>query len=294
MTSTWCCVTSDLTLSRMTIAAPRRYLMCAPEHFEVRYEINPWMDAARPVDTARAMEQWQALVGTYRALGHRVDLLTPQPGLPDMVFAANGATVVDGRVLGARFARPERAAEAGHHLAWHTAAAADLGWLDVRAPRWTNEAEGDFAVLGDVVLAGYGFRTDPRGHAELSDAVGMPVVSLRLVDERFYHLDTALAVLDDTPGEGQIAWYPPAFSEGSRRVLERMFPEAVVADETDAEVLGLNAVSDGVNVVLPERAEKLAAQLAERGYVPVPVDLSELLKGGGSARCCTQELRGPA
>ena len=292
MILTWCCVTSDSTLSRMTTAAPRRYLMCAPEHFEVRYEINPWMDAARPVDTALAVEQWQALVGTYRALGHHVDLLTPRPGLPDMVFAANGATVVGGRVLGARFARAERAAEAGHHLAWHTAAATDLGWHDVRAPRWTNEAEGDFAVLGDVVLAGYGFRTDPRGHAELADAVGMPVVSLRLVDERFYHLDTALAVLDDTPGAGQVAYYPPAFSEGSRRILERMFPEAVVADETDAEVLGLNAVSDGVNVVLPERAEKLAAQLAERGYVPVPVDLSELLKGGGSVKCCTQELRG--
>lgn len=272
-------------------STPRRYLMCPPEHFDVVYEINPWMDAATPVDPDRALTQWQGLVDTYTALGHEVHVLPAQPGLPDMVFAANGATSVDGRVLGAAFATAERTAEAAHHLAWHTEHAGLLGWDEVRVPEHTNEAEGDFAVVGDVVLAGYGFRTDPRAHAELSDTVGVPVVSLRLVDERYYHLDTALGVLDDRPGRGNVAYYPAAFSEGSRRVLERLFPGAVVADETDAEVLGLNFVSDGTCVVLPERAEKLAAQLAERGYVPVPVDLSELLKGGGSVKCCTQELR---
>ncbi len=270
---------------------PRHYLMCAPRHFEVVYEINPWMDASAPVDTDLAVAQWTTLVETYRALGHTVDLLEPVAGLPDMVFAANGATVVDGRVLGASFATPQRTDEAAHHLAWHQRHAADLGWSDVVVPQHTNEAEGDFAVTGDVVLAGYGFRTDPRAHAELADAVGMPVVSLRLVDPRYYHLDVALCVLDDTPGASEIAWYPEAFSAGSQRIVRRMFPEAIEVHEVDAEVLGLNAVSDGRNVVLPARAEKFAAQLAERGYVPVPVDLSELLKGGGSVKCCTQELR---
>lgn len=265
--------------------------MCAPEYFDVVYEINPWMDARTPVDRDRAVAQWQGLVDTYRALGHEVHLLTPRPGLPDMVFAANGATCVDGRVLGAAFAPPQRRAEAAQHLDWHVRHAAELGWEAVVEPEHTNEAEGDFAVVGDVVLAGHGFRTDPRAHAELADTVGRPVVSLRLVDERYYHLDTALGVLDDRPGSADVAYHPGAFSEGSRRILERLFPDAVLADETDAEVLGLNLVSDGANVVLPERAEKLAAQLAERGYVPVPVDLSELLKGGGSVKCCTQELR---
>ncbi|GAB2690824.1 dimethylargininase [Thalassiella azotivora] len=273
------------------MATPRHYLMCAPQHFDVLYEINPWMTAGTRVDHDLALTQWQTLVDTYRGLGHRVDLLEPQPGLPDMVYAANGSTVVGGRVLGARFANAERTAEAAHHVAWHRAHAAELGWESVTEAEHVNEAEGDFAVLGDVVLAGYGFRTDPRGHAELADTVGVPVVGLRLVDPRYYHLDVALAVLDDTPGAGNIAWYPPAFSAGSQAILRRMFPDAVVASDTDAEVMGLNLVSDGEHVVIPQRAEKLAAQVAERGYVPVPVDLSELLKGGGSVKCCTQELR---
>ena len=269
----------------------RHYLMCAPEFFDVVYEINPWMTAGAPVDTAKAVEQWQGLVDTYRSLGHRVDLLEPQAGLPDMVYAANGSTVVNGRVLGATFATFERKPEAAHHVAWHREHAEELGWLAVRESEHVNEAEGDFAVLGDVVLAGYGFRTDPRGHAELADTVGMPVVGLKLVNPRYYHLDVALAVLDDRPGHGNIAYYPPAFSEGSQEILRRMFPDAVIAADVDAEVMGLNFVSDGENVMVPAKAEKLAAQLAERGYVPVPVDLSELLKGGGSVKCCTQELR---
>jgi N-dimethylarginine dimethylaminohydrolase len=114
------------------------------------------------------------------------------------------------------------------------------------------------------------------------------VVSLRLVDPRFYHLDTALFVLDDRT----ICYYPAAFSRRSRRVLEELFPDAVLAAEADALAFGLNAVSDGRRVVLPAQAVALADRLAARGYEPVPVDLSELLKGGGSVKCCTAELRG--
>ena len=98
------------------------------------------------------------------------------------------------------------------------------------------------------------------------------MVSLQLVDPRYYHLDTALFVL--RKGESaQIAYYPEAFSEGSRRVLRRMFPDAVVADEADAACLGLNGVSDGRNVVLPLEATGLAERIEERGYEPVLLDI---------------------
>jgi N-dimethylarginine dimethylaminohydrolase len=114
------------------------------------------------------------------------------------------------------------------------------------------------------------------------------VIGLTLIDPRFYHLDTALAVLDDTT----VAYYPGAFSAGSRDVLQRLFPDAVLATEQDAAVLGLNAVSDGRHVVLSDRAIGLAGELRLRGFEPIGVDLSELLKAGGSVKCCTLELRG--
>jgi N-dimethylarginine dimethylaminohydrolase len=257
--------------------------MCRPEHFDVVYSINPWMRPEVAVDRALALRQWEALRATYLELGHRVELLDPRPGLPDMVYSANGATVVGGSVLVSRFRHAQRAPEAAAHRDWFTA----NGFDRVVPAQFVNEGEGDLLVVGDVVLAGSGFRTDPRGHAEAARVLGRPVVPLNLVDPRLYHLDTAVAVLD----HATIAWYPPAFDAPSRAVLAARYPDAVVADEADALVLGLNAVSDGRHVVLPAAATGLAAALAERGYQPVAVELSELLKGGGGPKCCTLEIR---
>jgi N-dimethylarginine dimethylaminohydrolase len=261
--------------------------MCPPDHFTVSYVINPWMDTARPGDVVLARRQWDALRRIYTELGHTVDVIEAVPELPDMVFAANGGLVVDGHALGARFRHPQRAAEGPAYLEWLRSA----GLRSARAPVAVNEGEGDFLVVGPSgdrrVLAGTGFRTSPAAHAEVEALFGVPVVSLRLVDPRFYHLDTALAVLD----EHTVAYYPPAFSPRSRRELRRLFPDAVLATAADAEILGLNAVSDGRHVVLAEGATALAAQLRERGYEPIGVDLSELLKAGGGVKCCTLEIR---
>ncbi|GAB2760529.1 amidinotransferase [Amycolatopsis magusensis] len=273
----------------MRVPTTRRYLMCEPRFFAVEYSINPWMDPSKPASAARAVEQWRELRDTYRRLGHTVEEITPQPGLPDMVFSANSGTVIDGRVLGSRFRAPQRAAEAEHFRRWFV----EHGYRDISMPSKINEAEGDFAWTGRLLLAGTGFRTDPEAHGEAQEALGVPVVSLRLIDPKFYHLDTALFVLaeatDSTPA--QIAYYPAAFSAGSLRVLRRLFPDAVEATAADAECFGLNGVSDGRNVVLPIEATALGERLTARGYDPVYVDISELRKAGGGPKCCTLEIR---
>jgi N-dimethylarginine dimethylaminohydrolase len=266
---------------------PRHYLMCTPSHFEVAYAINPWMDVTNPVDVGLARRQWETLRSTYLGLGHRVDLIDPLPGQPDMVFAANGGLVIGGRAYGAKFRFAERAAEGGAYAAWLT----QHGYRVVEPSR-TNEGEGDFLALGSMILAGTGFRTSLEAHIEAAEALDRPVVSLELVDPRFYHLDVAVAVLDDGNGEApaDIAYYPGAFSRHSQRTLRDLFPDAIECSEADALVLGLNAVSDGLNVVLPSAATTLADDLRRRGYVPVPVELEEFVKSGGSVKCCTMEM----
>jgi N-dimethylarginine dimethylaminohydrolase len=276
--------------STLAVRRQRHYLMCPPSHFAVTYAINPWMDPSVPVDTGLAMAQWSQLRETYQRLGHSVDLIEPLPGLPDMVFAANGAFVVDGLVYGAQFRNPQRDDEAPAYRAWFEAHG-----YEVRLPKYVNEGEGDLLVTdspsGEVVLAGTGFRTELAAHAEVQDHFGRPVITMRLVDPRFYHLDTALFPLGSRDGTANVAYFPGAFSDGSRRVLEQIFPDAIIASEADAAVLGLNAVSDGEHVVLSAEATGLAAQLAAHGYVPVPVNLSELRKAGGGPKCCTLEIR---
>ncbi|MFJ6072110.1 dimethylargininase [Streptomyces sp. NPDC093065] len=266
----------------------RRFVVCEPRHFAVQYAINPWMSTDRPVDVIRALDQWQALVDVYRAHGHTVDTVAPVPGLPDMVFAANCAVVVEGRVFGSLFHAPERRPESVPFETWFKTEG-----FEVHYPESVCEGEGDLVPAGRWILAGTGFRTTREAHREVQEFFGVPVVSLTLVDPYFYHLDTALFVLDDgTDGDGgNIAYYPGAFSPGSREVLERLYPDAVLATREDAMAFGLNSVSDGRHVFIAPGARELADRLAGRGYVPVPVDLSEFHKAGGGIKCCTQEIR---
>jgi len=261
----------------------RTYLMCPPEHFAVEYVINPWMDPARPVDVPLANRQWARLGEVFTGLGHTVATINPEPGLPDMVFAANGATVIDGKVLAARFRYPQRQPESAAYLDWFRA----NGYTQIRDAQALNEGEGDIVFAGRAILAGHGYRTDPAVAAEIETLFGLPVLSLRLVDPRYYHLDTALCVLDaDTA-----AYYPAAFDDAGRATLASHFAELIEVKDEDAEVLGLNAISDGQHVVLPEQATGLIGQLTTAGFTPVGVDLSELLKAGGGPKCCTLELR---
>ena len=259
----------------------RRYAMTPPAFFTVEYAINPWMDVTTPVDVHVAQAQWEQLYQTYLRLGHTVDLIEPVPGLPDMVYAANGGYIANGIAVVARFRFAERASESKAYAGWMSS----VGYRPV-STRHVNEGQGDLLLIGETVLAGYGFRTDPRAHDEIAAALAMPVVSLELVDPRFYHLDTALAVLDDHT----IAYYPPAFSAAAQRQLHALFPDAIVVGSADAYVLGLNAVSDGLHVVYPSAATGFVRQLRDAGFEPVGVDLSELLKGGGSVKCCTLEV----
>lgn len=270
----------------MRAPTPRHYLMCRPDFFEVTYEINPWMDVTRHTDTALAVAQWAVLHRLYLEWGHTVELIDPIPGLPDMVYAANGAMIVDGLVYSAKFRYPERAAEGPAYQKWF----ADRGYVTHTAAE-TNEGEGDILMAGDVILGGSGFRTDPAAHRELADLTGREVLTLELVDPRMYHLDTALTALNGTPDQPLIAYYPPAFSAASQGVLRERFPDAIIATERDALVLGLNSVSDGYHVVHSPAALDFPAQLREHGFATHAVDTSELLKGGGGAKCCTLEIR---
>jgi N-dimethylarginine dimethylaminohydrolase len=256
--------------------------MCPPTHYDVKYSINPWMDPGMPCDRDLAIAQWEEIRRVYLALGHTVELITPIAGLPDMVFSANGAKVVDSRVMVARFRHAERVAEAPAYAEWFRS----QGYSQVRMAEHPDEGEGDYLLAGRWLLAGTGFRTDRRSHAEAQELFGRPVISLMLVDPHYYHLDTALAVLDDE----HVMYYPRAFSPGSRAVLEALFPDAILANDDDARVFGLNAVSDGFNVVLPAGASNLEEQLGAHGYRPIAVDVSELLKAGGGVKCCTLEL----
>lgn len=262
----------------------KQVLMCPPTHFDVEYEINPWMHCDNPVDHAVALAQWQALHDIYtKGLGWTVHVLEPQPHLPDLVFTANGGLVIGGTVVLPCFRHPERQGETPLFEAWFRA----NGFAAQPVPIHDFEGEGDALLWNDVLFAGYPWRSDKLAHRSLARSFGIEVVSLQLTDARFYHLDTALTVVD----RATVALYAPAFTAESVDKVRRMVPRVILASEEDALGYGLNALSDGEHIVLSDRAPGLIDTYRRLGLQVWPTPIGEFQKSGGGVKCLSLELR---
>jgi N-dimethylarginine dimethylaminohydrolase len=264
---------------------PKRLLMCPTDYFDIEYEINPWMKTQNQVDTALAKLQWQQIYDIYYRLGHQVELVDPVKGLPDMIFTANGGLVIDGKVMLPRFRHPQRQPETAHFKAWFEA----NGYTKVAMPQHDFEGEGDCLLAGRTLFAGHGFRSDQASHAELADFFSLKVVSLKLVDPYFYHLDTCFHPLS----ADVVMFLPAAFDAPSQAAIRNHFKTVIEADARDGAAYGLNAYSDGRNVVLSNRATGLIEQLKHNGFNPIAAPITEFQKSGGGVKCITLELRPP-
>jgi len=248
-------------------------LMCPPTHYGVEYEINPWMHVATPVDPRRAQQQWQTLRATYEELGVEVVLADPVPGLPDMVFTANAGVTHGDRVVLSRFRHPERQREETHWrelFARWGMPARDTGAL-------AFEGAGDALFVGETLVCGHGFRTDPAAIPLLARALDVDVVALELVDPRYYHLDTCFCPLDPRT----ILFSPAAFSAESRETVRRLAPRVIEVANGVAAGFACNAMPIGDVVVSSTAAETLSTPLREAGYGVLGLPMGEFIKAGG-------------
>lgn len=267
-----------------------RFLMCSPQFYEVDYVINPWMEGnVHKSSLERAQEQWH---GLYQKISERanVDLVKPQPGWPDMVFTANAGLILGDQVVLSRFLHPERQGEEPFFKEWFEAQGHTV---HVLPPDLPFEGAGD-ALLdreGRWLWAGYGFRTELDSHALVAEWLGIEVLSLHLMDERFYHLDTCFCPLTG----GYLLYYPPAFDSYSNRLIEMRVPadKRIAIDEPDAINFACNAVNIGQTVIMNQTSDGLKAQLAAAGFEVVETPLTEFLKAGGAAKCLTLRVNEP-
>jgi N-dimethylarginine dimethylaminohydrolase len=259
--------------------------MCPPDYYGIEYEINPWMSRSRGSAPERARAQWQALCDALRGLGVSVELLAPQPGLPDLVFTANAGLVFGTRFFSSRFRHEVRVRESPYYDAWF----AGHGFTVEHLPEGMFfEGAGDALFCGPTLFAGYRIRSDVRGHQYLAAALGKLVLPLELIDPRFYHLDTCFCPL--APGEA--IYYPAAFDSYGHKVLEGHIPRLLTVHDDEAHRFGCNAVVVGKMVIVNTGCERLAADLRAWGYEPRALELDEFIKAGGSAKCLTVRLDG--
>lgn len=262
----------------------RRVLMCAPDHFGVRYEINPWMDLRKAPDLARARRQWAALTAAYVAAGISVELVEPHPSQPDLVFTANAGLVAGRRFIASRFRHKERRGEEAIFQAWAPKAGFDV----VQPPAGVFfEGAGDALFCGDTLFLGHGWRTEARVAEWLAQELRVPVVPLKLTDPRFYHLDTAFCPL--APGVAMAA--PVAFDIASWRVLEKSIPHLIPVPQNLAVTFACNALVVGDRLIGSGPEALLKPLLAPLGLSPLQLDMSEFQKSGGAVRCLTLPLQ---
>jgi N-dimethylarginine dimethylaminohydrolase len=257
--------------------------MCPPEHFGVLYEINPWMHREVEVDRARALAQWSGLKAALEEAGATVEVLTPQPHVPDIVFTANAGVVNGQQFIPARFRHAERQPEVPIDVEWFAANGWAVDWLPEGV---SHEGAGDALPFGDTLVSGYRIRSDASSHAYLSTLTGAAVRSVELVDERFYHLDITFCPLDSRRA---MVW-PGAWDRYGRRVMEALVPEPLVLEQSEADLFCANSVVVGRVVVMPACPPRVGRQLEAWGFDVAVCEVDEFLKAGGGCRCLTLAL----
>ena len=264
----------------METAQTARLLLCAPTAYALKYVINPWMKLENAPNLGRAEKQWNELRRILTEdIGATVELIPQAENCPDMVFTANAGLVRGRNVILSNFKHPERQVEAPHYQKWFEAN--DYNVLTL--PQDCKfEGEGDALFAGETLLAGFARRSDFSAHARIAEMLSVPVLSLKLVDDRWYHLDTCLFPL----GPDLVVFYPGAFDPASVDAVRSKF-QTIEINEPEALNFACNAVLIGDHVAVPSGCPQLTAELEARNYTVHAVEMSEFLKAGGAAKCLT-------
>ena len=274
-----------------------RLLMCPPQHFAVTYSINPWMDPKEWAQGASALQatatrQWSDLNRVLREQGAAIEMVDAVADLPDLVFTANAAVVLDRKALVARFRHPERQREEPvYTAAFHALKARGLIDGVVAMPEGVAlEGAGDciYDASRRLFWMGCGFRSDAAAAKVVEAEFGVPSIPLTLAEASYYHLDTALCVLPS----GAVIYYPGAFTPEALEALHARIPpeQRIALDPEDARRFAANAVCVGRTVVLSSCSEALRRALNAHGYAVVETLLDAFLRSGGSACCLTLRL----
>jgi N-dimethylarginine dimethylaminohydrolase len=261
----------------------RSYLVCPPSHFGILYEINPWMHREVQADPDRSRAQWEQMTEVLTAAGATLEFLEPAEDLPDMVFTANAGVVDGDRFVLSRFRHPERSGEEAHYADWFRRRGAEIVELPP-GPRF--EGAGDALPFAGRVLAGYRIRSDFDAHTELARTLGVEVLSVELVDPRFYHLDLTFCPLDDR----HALIVPEAWDAYGRDVVGNLVPEPIPLETEEAAAFCANSVVVGDVIVMPSCSPRLGRELEGIGLEVAVAPVDEFLKAGGGVRCLTLAL----
>jgi len=258
-----------------------KILVCDPSHYQISYEINPWMNVSSGADNYLAVQQWNSLVSKLESLNVEVIRINPEPGFPDMVFTANAGVLVYNYLILSNFKHKERQGEEPFFKKWFK----ENGFKPIEFPKGIRfEGAGDCLIKDDTAFMGYGFRSNQEAYSDtIWDALNMRSFRLRLQNPYFYHLDTCFCPLN----KNQILIYPEAFDKNDLVSLRRNNFDLFCVPKEEAHRFACNAVLIGDNILIPSGCEETKEMLIQNYYIVHELDMSEFIKAGGACKCLT-------
>lgn len=267
-------------------------LMVSPKFFKIGYEINPFMRNVdghlNSINEKLAQEQWNALQQTYLDLGLNVLQISPSSMHPDMVFTANQLLPFKDPInnfeqsfILSHMATAERAGEVIYFKNW----ANERGYKTYQLNVGPFEGMGDalWSFNENTLFVGHGFRTHKDVAVELKKITQKEVVSLKLISPYFYHLDTCLAIINDST----CALVKEAFDTESLSLLDKYFETKIEVSIDEAKKgLACNLFCpDGENIIIDQQNTDTISRLINFKFNIKKVDTSEFIKSGGSVFC---------
>ncbi len=262
------------------MSTTKRIVMSPPDHFDIEYSINPWMNVENKVHPEHARKEWDTLRSIYERFDYTVELIPAAKGLPDLVFTTDHGKFIDGTFYVSNFRYPERQKEQDVVLPWYREKKVNLQALP---PDHYMEG-GDVLTHAGRIFVGYGYRTSANTAAFLAKETQLPTHALHLIDDAFYHLDTCFFPLLDTA-----FYYPTAFDPTSIKVLREVFPLLIPLTSAEAERFACNSVVLE-QYVLCQPNPTFEQKLIDLGLTPLTLEMHEFNKSGGGIHCLSQIL----
>lgn len=262
----------------------KRVLMCPPDYFSIRYEINPWMHIENSVDPQKAREEFLTLKNVYQSLEVDVLEINQDKDLPDMVYTANFGFPKNNFFIKSNFKFKQRKKESNLCKSFFE----KLGFKIHELPEDINfEGQGDLLTNGKNYFFGWGKRSDYSAKKYLSNFLESEIIDFKLINPYYYHLDTCFAPLDKKTA----VINPTAFEKKDLDKINKLFPNVIFADPNDNKIFACNLVVVGKIIVIEKGvSNKLKKDFNKYGYSTVEVPTYEFIKGGGSVKCLTLEF----
>lgn len=260
----------------------RRVILCQPKFMAIDEVINDVQKKYEDenINIELAMKQHKEFEELLIEHGVEVIKLPSSEKFPEQVFTRDIGFTVGDDIFVAEMASNIRKGEEEALEEW-------LDDEEIEFQTTTNRVEGgDVIVDRGTLFVGISSRTSIEAAEKLRDDLPEYTIIPVTFDEKYLHLDCVFNIL--SPEVGLV--FPQAFDLSIVDMLAATYKLIEVSEE-EQFTMGTNVLSIGDKKVfsLPQN-KQVNEQIRAHGFEVIEVDFSEIIKSGGSFRCCSMPV----